>query len=405
MKKLKSMAVAFNSLGKNKLRSFLMMIGIIIGITAITIIISMALGSKAQIMERVERFGTDALNVFGMAMRAPGSGPRGRPTSSLKLGDAQAIEMNVDNISVVAPMSMRWGADVRFEDKYLRSMLSAVTEDFIHMWDWNMEYGDFITRLDDERLARTVVIGPTVKDEFFPEDNPVGRTIKIENIPFEIKGVLAGTGQSAGGRDMGNTVIIPLNTYLRRVANTETIDGIRIKVKNSRHLDKTAEDIKEVIRESHGIMDGQEDDFSLITPTEVREFSEHISGTFNVLLIIVAGISLIAGGVVVANIMLISVSERKFEIGLRKSVGARKSDIRTQFLFETVAVTVTGGAIGVLLGILGAFLFRQFGETPVAISWEGIAIGLGFSIIVGILSGIQPALKASKMAPIEALRS
>ncbi len=405
MKKLKSMAVAFNSLGKNKLRSFLMMIGIIIGITAITIIISMALGSKAQIMERVERFGTDALNVFGMAMRAPGSGPRGRPTSSLKLGDAQAIEMNVDNISVVAPMSMRWGADVRFEDKYLRSMLSAVTEDFIHMWDWNMEYGDFITRLDDERLARTVVIGPTVKDEFFPEENPVGRTIKIENVPFEIKGVLAGTGQSAGGRDMGNTVIIPLNTYLRRVANTETIDGIRIKVKNSRHLDKTAEDIKEVIRESHGIMDGQEDDFSLITPTEVREFSEHISGTFNVLLIIVAGISLIAGGVVVANIMLISVSERKFEIGLRKSVGARKSDILMQFLFETIAVTVTGGAIGVLLGILGAFLFMQFGETPVAISWEGIAIGLGFSIIVGILSGIQPALKASKMAPIEALRS
>ncbi len=405
MKKLRSMVVAFNALGKNKLRSFLMMIGIVIGITAVTIIVSMALGSKAEVMERVERFGTDAINVFGMAMRAPGSGPRGRPVSSLKLDDALAIEQKVGNINFVAPMSMRWGADIRFEDKYLRSMLSAVTEDFIGMWEWDLEKGDFITRLDNERLARVVVIGPTVFNEFFPGEDPIGKTIKIENVPFEVKGVLADMGQSAGGRDMGNTVIIPLNTYLRRVANVETIDGIRIQVTDSKHLYETAEEIKEVIRENHGIMDGDEDDFSIITPTEVLAFSEHISGTFNVLLIIVAGISLVAGGVVVANIMLISVNERKFEIGLRKSVGARKIDILYQFLFETVAVTVSGGFIGVLLGILGAFLFKQFGKTPVSISWEGIAIGLGFSIIVGILSGIHPAVRASRMSPIEALRS
>lgn len=404
MKKLRTIYISFKSLGKNKLRSFLMMIGIIIGITAITIIVSMALGSRAQILERVESFGVDTLMIFGQGAREPGQG-RGRMSSSLTVDDAVAIQNQVGNILYVAPFSGRWNIDIRSNGDILTTRLTAVTEDYLGVWNLNMDIGDFISDMDHERLSRVVVLGPTVKEELFPDEDPIGQTIRIENANYEIKGVLGYMGSSPGGFDMGNTVLIPLNTYMRRVANIENVHGIRIKVRNIRQMDNVVEEIKEVLRETHRILPGDDDDFSIITPTEVLEWTESVSETFDILLYIVAGISLIAGGVVVANIMLISVNERKFEIGLRKSVGAKKSDILVQFLFETIAVTTTGGIIGVLLGLGGALLFEHFGENPVLISWEAIAVGLGFSIIVGILSGIQPAKKASGMSPIEALRS
>lgn len=404
MKKLRTVFIAFTSLGKNKLRSFLMMIGIVIGITAITIIVSMALGSKAQIMERVERFGFDTLMIRGQGARTHGTRGGGM-RSSLKLDDAIAIDNFVDNLLAVSPMAFRWSVEIRSNSDILTSRLGAVTESFIDTWDWKMESGEFISSLDHDRLSRVVVIGPSVRDELFPGEDPVGQMLRIDNVSYEIKGVLGSMGSSAAGFDLGNQVFIPLNTYLRRVANTDVITGIRIKVRDTRKMDRTVEEIKEVLRDTHRIMPGDEDDFSIITPTQMQEWVEEVSGTFDILLLIVAGISLIAGGVVVANIMLISVNERRFEIGLRKSVGARKADIMVQFLFETVAVTLSGGFIGVLLGLGGAFLFGHFGETPVKISWEGMAIGLGFSILVGILSGIQPAKKAAGMSPIEALRS
>lgn len=406
MKKLRTIFIAFNSLGKNPLRSFLMMIGIVIGITALTIIVSMALGSKAQIMERLEVFGVDTIMIFGWPARGHGGGPRGRMTSSLKVDDALAIEKHVDNIKLVAPFSQRWRTEIRHDDIIYETRLSAVTAEFINVWNWKMESGEFITWMDNERLSQVVVLGPTVRKELFGEgENPIGTMIRINNSLYEVKGVLGDMAMSAGGMDMGNTVIIPLNTYLRRMANVDYLHGIRVNVKNRKLIDETVEELKKVLRDTHNILPGTDDDFSMITPTEMQSWIEEMSGTFDVLLLIVAAISLIAGGVVVANIMLISVNERKFEIGLRKSVGARKLDIMVQFLFETIAVTVTGGFFGVLLGLGGAFLFGEFGETPVSISWEGALIGLGFSVIVGLLSGIQPARKAAGLSPIEALRS
>jgi len=253
-------------------------------------------------------------------------------------------------------------------------------------------------------LNRICLIGPTVKKELFGENNPIGEQIQVGNVQFEIKGVLVSKGTSPGGGDMDNRVMIPLSTFMRRVANVDYLAGIKILLESGSDINKTSEEITSILRERHKLADGIPDDFTVTTPTEVTKMAEKISGTFNLFLVLLAGISLITGGIVVANIMFISVNERKKEIGLRKAIGANIKDIMNQFLFESSAVALMGGLIGIILGTVGAKILSLVMQMPISISWGSILIGVVSSTLIGIIAGIQPARRAAKQEPIDALR-
>ncbi len=253
-------------------------------------------------------------------------------------------------------------------------------------------------------LQRVCVIGETVRKELFGNLNPIGERILIGNVQFRIKGIMPLCGVSPAGEDFDNLVYIPLSTFMRRVANIDYIFGIRAMLKNPRYINETIIDIKSLLRERHKLPDGFPDDFSVRTPKEITEMSEKLAGTFNIFLALVAGISLIAGGVVVANIMLISVNERKKEIGLRKAIGARSKDIKIQFLLEATAVTLTGGLIGIILGTVVSKTLEILMNVPISISWESFVLGVIFSSLVWIIAGLQPARRAASLQPIESLR-
>ena len=405
MKTSRVLKVAFKGLGRNKLRTFLMMIGIVIGITALTLVVSAGMGAQDRIMDRVKKFGLESMMVFAGAGREMGQPTAGQPATSLKLEDAVAIKQEVRAIADVAPFNQKRQADVKFQDKSTTTMVFGVTPSWAPVWDWDAAEGDFISDEDITGLARVCVLGPTVKRELFGTANPIGDQLRIGNVQFEIKGVMQAKGTSPAGGDMDNRIYIPLSTLMRRVTNVDYISAIKVRLTTAKDMDKTAASVQALLRERHKLAPGTPDDFTITTPTEVTKMAEKVAGTFNIFLALVAAISLISGGVVVANIMLISVNERRKEIGLRKAVGALHKDIMLQFLYEATAVTLTGGVIGIVLGAIGAKILEAITQMPMSISWESVALGVVFSSLVGIVAGLQPAKKAAALQPIEAMRT
>ena len=405
MKTGRLIGVAFKQLGKNKLRSFLMMIGIVIGIIALTLVVSAGLGAQKRIMERVKKFGLDSLMVFSGGGREMGRPTGEQPIANLKLDDAEALRQEIRGIKELAPFNRRGQAEIIFQDRFTTAAVFGVTPAWAPVWDWDAREGDFVTEEDMDGLARVAVVGETVKQELFGDADPIGEFIQVGNVQFEVKGIMEIKGTSPGGGDMDNRVYIPLTTFLRRVANVDYLSGIKVRLESHKEIDRVALEIQSLMRERHRIAPGMPDDFTVRKPDEVKEMAERIAGTFNILLIIIAGISLVAGGVVVSNIMLLSVSERRKEIGLRKAVGAQRKHILFQFLLESTAITLTGGALGIVLGVAGTRLMVMLTDTPTSVSWEIVAVGVICSSLVGMIAGLQPARRASALQPTEALRS
>lgn len=396
---------ALKNLAKYKLRSFLMMLGIIIGILALTMVISIGLGAKNLVMERVKKFGLESLmiNANAASMMGKQTSP-GHEITTLTLADAEYLGREVRSISDIAPFNRRGNANINYFDKSTTVALFGVTPSWAYVWDWDVSDGEFITDEDMTSLNRVCLIGPTVRKELFGENNPIGEQIQVGNVQFMIKGILVSKGTSPGGGDMDNRVMIPLSTFMRRVANVDYLAGIKVLLNSNSDINKTRVEIISILRERHKLADGIPDDFTVISPDEVTEIAERISGTFNLFLVLLAGISLITGGIVVANIMFISVNERKKEIGLRKAIGANIKDIMNQFLFESSAVTLMGGLIGIILGAVGAKVLNIVFQMPISISWTSILIGVISSTIVGIIAGVQPARRAAGLQPVDALR-
>ena len=396
---------ALKNLAKYKLRSFLMMLGIIIGIIALTMVISLGLGAKNLVMERVKKFGLESImvNANSGGMMGQQASP-GQEITTLKPEDAEYLKREIRSIQEIAPFNRKGNSTINYFERSTTAALFGVTPSWAYVWDWDVNDGEFITDEDMSSLNRVCLIGPTVKKELFGDNDPIGEQIQAGNVQFKIKGVLVAKGTSPGGGDMDNRVMIPLSTYMRRVANVDYLAGIKILLKSGSDINKTSEEITSILRERHNISAGLPDDFTVTTPTEVTKVAEKVSGTFNLFLVLLAGISLVTGGVVVANIMFISVNERKKEIGLRKAIGANINDIMNQFLFESSAVTLTGGVIGIILGAAGAKILSMVMQMPVSVSWGAILTGVVSSTIIGIIAGIQPARRAAKLQPVESLR-
>ena len=402
MRTLRMASQALKAMKENKVRSFLMMLGVIIGVATLTIITSSVMGARSQVMARVERFGLDQIMIMAGAGRKPGV-PQPTPTT-LKIEDANAMLSEVSNVKDVTPQINRRDIPVKYQNKNSYAVMVATNPNWSEIWNTQAENGRFFNETEVSRLSRVAVIGQTLVNDLFEGEDPVGKQISVANNPFEIIGVLEKKGASPTGLDLDSRLIIPITTGMKRVFNQDYITNIKLVVNDASKISDTGNDIKMLLRERHNLAPGVEDDFTIVTPTLVMALASKVSSTFNIFLVLISLVSLVVGAVVIANIMFISVNERKAEIGIRRAVGATRRDILSQFLIESVTVSALGGLIGGLIGIVTLKLLSMFTKMQSGDIMAPLLIAIACALVVGLLAGIQPAKKASNLDPIEALK-
>ena len=395
--------MALTSLKDNKVRSLLTMLGIIIGVAAVITLVSIGMGVKERVESNLSSLGSN------MIMVSPGnvsaSGVRGAAGSNqtLTLKDAQAIEKSVDGVRAVAPI-VNGSANMVVGNQNWISSMAGATPEYAIVQDRAVAEGSFIT---DRHLAgreRVAVLGQTVVENLFGESQAIGRTVRINDAPFRVIGILEEKGQSGMGQDQDDTVIIPITTAQERMLGITHINRISIQGENTDVLAQIQADVTELLRQRHEITADKEDDFNVRNMTEMINAMNDTTTTITMLLGITAAISLLVGGIGIMNIMLVSVTERTREIGIRKSLGAKYNDIRNQFLIEASVICLVGGAIGIIFGIIASEVISALAGWNTYIAPWSILLSFGFSLAIGVFFGFYPARKAAKLDPIEALR-
>nr|WP_284708543.1 ABC transporter permease [Sporomusa sphaeroides] len=398
-----SVKIALDALVSNKLRSILTMLGIIIGVGAVIAMVSIGMGVRDKISTSIASLGSNLIIVMPGASSSSGVRGAAGTKTTLTLKDAQAIARDVDGIAAIAPAvssqyqmvagNMNWTTSVQ-----------GTTPEYMEVRNVSVEAGSFITNDDLNARNRVAVIGATVAANLFENVNPVGKSIRINNAPFTIIGVLASKGQSAGGQDQDDTVIIPLTTAQERMMGITHVQSISVQAADSEAVDQVQEGITSLLRARHGIIGDQENDFTVRNLASVMETAQETTATITMLLGSIAGISLLVGGIGIMNIMLVSVTERTREIGIRKALGARYSNILMQFLIEAVVIGVVGGAIGIAVGIGASYGISSVAGWNTVITPLPIIISFAFSVGIGLFFGLYPARKAALLNPIDALR-
>jgi putative ABC transport system permease protein len=400
--------IAARAILRNKTRSFLTALGIIIGVAAVIAMMAIGEGAKSMIEQQFAAMGTNLLivlpgsNVAGGARGGSGSLP------SLTWDDLKAIQTQLTSVAAAAP-SLRSNATVLSEDQNWSTSVIGTTPDYFVVRNWPVARGVGITASDVEGGAKIVVLGRTVVDKLYgPSADPTGQVVRIKNVPFQVVGVAATKGQSAQGQDYDDTVFIPVTTFQAKIqGGLQTyINGqLMIAAASSQLVSKAQQDVTDLLRERHHIRPGADDDFSIRNLAEIASAQQEGTKTMTTLLAAVAAVSLLVGGIGIMNIMLVSVTERTREIGIRIAIGAKARDILAQFLVEALSLSIAGGLLGIAIGIGTALqLARQF-QWPILIRADIIAISVAFSVLVGVVFGLYPAQKAAKMDPIVALRS
>jgi putative ABC transport system permease protein len=402
MRALRIAREGVQSLGANKLRTFFMMAGTIVGISALTVIMAMGKGTEQNVMKRVNSFGIKAIMVT--AGGGKGFSPPQEGITTLKLDDLEAIRSQVRGIELLSPGVVKRGSSIKAGNIQTQATVFAIEPDWYEAWEWELTSGDPISAEDMSTMARTCNVGVTISRTLFGDADPVGEYLQIGATRFLVKGVLESRGTSPSGSDMNNRVLVPLTTGMRRLLNVDYVSFIRVKVKDTKDLVSIGDEIRKILHERHHITPPREDDFAIVTAADIAKAARGISGTLSILLIALAALSLIVGGIVLMNILLISVGERVKEIGLRRALGATQSDIFLQFLAESLAVTLLGMLFGCVIGWAVGLLIGLYSKAPVIISWEPFALAVVFSLIVGLFFGIQPARRAAGMKPVEALQ-
>jgi len=401
MRPLRIAGIGVGALVVHKLRTFLMMAGTLVSVAALTVVMAMGEGTNRKIMKRIENFGPNAIMIPAGGGKRPGPD---MSTTTLTLQDAEAIRRDVPGLRIVTPMAWNFQMSLKRDDRQYQAIVWGVEPSWHDAWRWYTGAGEGISADDLATQARVCVLGHTVKRELFGEENPIGQYIYINRVRLQVKGVLEERGTSPGGSDFDNRVILPLTTAMRRVMNVDHLGAIRVIGEDTARLGDHAAAIRELLRQRHHIVPPEEDDFRIITGEVIARFAAGSSRTLSILLVVLAGLSLLVGGVVLMNILLISVKERTKEIGLRRAVGASRRDVFTQFLAESLTVTLLGMAAGLLVGCGICIALPRFTQMPVAISWEPVALAAAAAVLVGTFFGIQPARRAARLSPVEALR-
>jgi len=390
------------ALAANKQRAFFMMAGTMVGIAALTVIMAIGKGTEKKVMKRVENFGPRAMMLIaGGGKDMP---PPDMTVTTLTLDDAQAVREQIEDLELVSPMAWNFRINVKRDANQYQAVLWGVEPSWHEAWNWYAAAGDGIEDQDVATMARVCVIGQTIKRELFEDADPIGETIYINKVRLTVKGILEKRGTSAMGGDFDNRVIVPITTAMRRIMNIDHIGAIRVVTRNVSLMPKQAEGIRTLIHERHHITPPEEDDFRIVSPMVIAELARGPSRTLSILLVALAALSLIVGGIVLMNILLISVSERVKEIGLRRAVGATRRDIFVQFLTESLSVTLLGMFLGSGLGWAISLLLIKIARIPAVISWEPFALAVAFALLVGTFFGVQPARRAATLHPVEALR-
>lgn len=392
--------VALRALRRNKLRSILTALGIIIGVGAVIAMVSIGNGAKSQVESQIASFGQNIIIVSPGSFSSGGMRSGWGGASSLAPEDAEAITQEVSDITGVT-------AEIRDRSQVLANGLNWNTQvlgespDYLTIRSWNLANGSMFTDIDVRGMGKVAVIGRTVGDQLYPNEDPVGQTLRIRNIPFKIIGLLASKGFNVGGQDQDDVVIIPYTSHMRRVSKRTFISGILIQAASADDIDKVQQNVTDLLLQRRK---GKEQDFTVRNQVEIAEAATATSKTMTVLLGAIAGVSLIVGGIGIMNIMLVSVTERTREIGIRLAIGAHGADVLLQFLIEAVLLSVMGGLLGILLGIGASQLVSKLNGWPVLVSTTSVVLAFGVSAVIGIFFGFYPARKAAQLDPIEALR-
>jgi putative ABC transport system permease protein len=400
MKIVRIAGVSVSAILKHKVRTFLIVLAIMVGVATITVIMALTQGANKKIMQRINNFGPDAIMIHSGGGKM--SGPSTASEANLTKKDIADIR-NIEGIKLVSPFQTAMDMPVKYGNKFTASWVWGVESDWKDAWKRGASKGEFISDSDNEQLSRVCVIGQTAARDLFGDADPIGESVLIENTSFKVIGVLEKRGQSPVGTDFDNLIIIPFTTASRRLMNQPLyIAMARAIVTNPSRVKTTAGQIREVLRANHHLAGTEEDDFRITSSMEITKMIKSTSRTLNIFLWLVGVISPLVGGIVLMNIMLMAVSERKNEIGLRRAVGAKKKHIVFQFLAESLMLTFTGGMFGVATGILAAIALAHSGK-PVIITWQPFAAAFMFSALIGLFFGIYPARKAASLDPASAL--
>ena len=393
--------MAWSSLIANKMRSLLTMLGIIIGVAAVIALVSIGYGVRQQITESISSLGSNLLMVYPGAPRTPGVRPVSGANKTLKMGDYEAIS-KMDSVEAASPVSANSYLTV-YMSKNWTTTVNGANADFQYVNNWTMKSGRFITDSQIERRERVAVIGATVAKNLFGNEDPIGKDIRIHKNSFKVVGVLDEKGSGTMGNDQDDVIVVPYTTMMERVMGVDYLRMIYIQAKEGEDLERVQADIENILRVRHGIKNPDLDDFNVNNMASIMKAVEENTATMTLFLGAVAAISLLVGGIGIMNIMLVSVTERTREIGVRKALGATYRTIITQFLIEAIVISLVGGAIGILVGIGASQLIATVAKLKTVVTTGPILLSFGFSMTIGLVFGSYPARKAAKLNPIDAL--
>ncbi len=397
--------IAFRALARNKMRSALTMLGVIIGVASVIAMVSIGQGAQASVQEQIASVGTNLLFVRAGTQNTGGvrSGTDQGGTNTLTVEDIEAIKREVPSVGMASPSVMS-RAQVVYGNQNWNTQIQGCSEQYLDIRKWKMQTGVFFTDADVRTAARVAVIGQTVADILFPGTDPVGQMIRVRELPFRVVGVLARRGQDSQGRDQDDLVMAPFTTVQKKLLAITYIQFANVSAISPEATKLAEQQIADLLRQRHKLAPNQENDFSVRNMTDIADAADETNRIMTMLLGSIAGVSLLVGGIGIMNIMLVSVTERTREIGIRMAIGARSSIVQTQFLIESIVLSLAGGAIGIALGVsISVFIPKMLGW-PTLISPAAIFGSVIFSAAIGIIFGFFPARKAAGLDPIEALR-
>lgn len=397
------LAASVQSLRHYPLRNGLMMLGCVLGVAALNLVVGVGSGVDKRIVGSVQRYFSSTSIMITSGGNPFGGGPRGDP-SRLTLDDVEALASSLPYVETWDPLQILDPAPVRAGAASASARIVGSSERAEQVWQRSVTTGEYFDHTDVSKAARVALIGTTLVRQLFAGRDPVGSEVLIGDAPFRVVGVLEPIGTDVHGFDRDNELVIPITTLMRRVMNVDSIRGAKVLIRSPSQVPRATREIRTLLKTRHGLAAGQREDFTLVTPAEVQKLVRATKRLLFLFLPLVAALSLLAGGVVAASLMLLSVNQRLGEIAIRRAVGARPSDIAWQFLIEAACTMLFGGLIGSALGVMGSILIAKQLALSSSVSWSGVSAGVGLAVLTGLVAGVAPARRAAMQHPVEALR-